>query len=381
MREENDIAKLLSIFFACGYTYLMFTVIIFFIVLGILVLVHEAGHFYVAKKAGMRVDEFGFGFPPRIFGIKRGETVYSINWIPFGGFVKIYGEEGQGETDPRSFASKAAGTRAKVIIAGVLMNLALAVVLLGIGNFLGLRIGLSGDGLSGARDIKIQIIQVSQNSPAQAAGLKVLDEIRRLQKDNDLIQPQSAEEVQGFVKKYAGQEITLVIARNDREINLNLVPRKDPPAGQGAIGINLAKTGVVSYPWYGAIWRGFRDTGVTTVNVAIALGFFFKNLFIDSRLIGDVSGPLGIAVLTGQAAGLGFNYLIQFVALLSVNLAVLNIIPFPALDGGRLLFIGLEKLKGSPISKKIENLVNAAGFAFLIALMIWITVKDITKFF
>ena len=118
-----------------------------------------------------------------------------------------------------------------------------------------------------------------------------------------------------------------------------------------------------------------------TVNIATALGVFFKNLFIDSKLIGDVSGPIGIAILTGQAASLGFNYMLQFVALLSINLAVLNIIPFPALDGGRLLFIGIEKLRGSPISKKVEGLVNAAGFAFLIGLMIWITIKDVSKFF
>ena len=357
----------------------MITAIIFIVVLGILVLVHEFGHFYVAKKAGMKVEEFGFGFPPRLFGIKKGETVYSINWIPFGGFVKIYGESGEGEGNPRSFISKPLGVRAKVIVAGVLMNLLLAAVLLGFGNFLGLRIGLIGD--DSARDIKIQILQVSQDSPAQAVGLKTLDEIKRLQKNNDTIEPTNVETVQNFIKKYAGEEINLTIIRNGGEVDLKLIPRKDPPPGQGAIGVNLAKTGLVSYPWYEAIWRGIHDTGIMTANITVALGFFFKNIFINSKLIGDVSGPIGIAVLTGQAAGLGFNYLLQFVALLSINLAVLNIIPFPALDGGRLLFIGIEKLKGSPVSKKVEGFTNAAGFVFLIALMIWITVKDVTKFF
>ncbi len=359
----------------------MLTAIIFIIVLGILVLVHEFGHFYVAKKAGMRVDEFGFGFPPRLFGVKKGETIYSINWVPFGGFVKVYGEQGEGENDPRSFASKSAGPRAKVIVAGVLMNLLLAAVLLGFGNFLGLRIGLIGDEPLSARDIKIQIIQVSQDSPARLAGLNTLDEIKRLQKDTDIVEPKEVEEVQNFVTKHSGEEIILTILRNGGEVDLNLVPRIDPPPGQGAIGVSLVKTGVVSYPWYEAIWRGVHDTGIMTANITIALSTFFKNLFVDSAAITDVSGPVGIAVLTGQAASLGFNYLLQFVALLSINLAVLNIIPFPALDGGRLLFIGIEKLKGSPVSKKIENLVNAAGFAFLIALMIWITVKDVAKFF
>lgn len=355
----------------------MLTIIIFIIVLGILVLVHEFGHFYVAKKAGMRVDEFGFGFPPRIFGVKRGETVYSINWIPFGGFVKIYGEDGQDEESPRSFASKTAGKRAKVIVAGVLMNLLLATVLLGLGNFLGLRIGLMGDDDFAAQDIKIQIIQVSADSPAQAAGLKALDEIKRLKKGGDILEPKQVEEVQNFVKKHSGEEIILTILRNSGEVDLKMVPRIDPPPGQGAIGVNLAKTGLVSYPWHEAIWRGIRDTGIMSANIIIAL----KILLLAPELAKDVSGPVGIAVLTGQAAGLGFNYLLQFVALLSINLAVLNIIPFPALDGGRLLFIGIEKIKGSPVSKKIEGFVNAAGFAFLIALMIWITVKDVSKFF
>lgn len=358
----------------------MFTVIIFIIVLGILVLVHEFGHFYVAKKAGMKVEEFGFGFPPRLFGIKRGETIYSINWIPFGGFVKIYGENGENENDPRSFASKSAGRRAKVIVAGVAMNLLLAVLFLSFANTFGLRIGLVDDATI-ARDAKIQIIQVSPDSPAETSGLKTLDEITKLQKNDDLVRPQRVEEVQNFVKKYGGEEIIITVRRNAGEIDLKLIPRKNPPAGQGALGINLAKTGVVSYPWYEAIWRGIRDTAIMTANITVSLGIFFKNLFTDSDLNGNVSGPVGIAVITGQAASLGFNYLLQFVALLSINLAVLNILPFPALDGGRLLFIGIEKIKGSPVSRKIEGFVNAVGFAFLIALMIWVTVKDVSRFF
>lgn len=358
----------------------MLTVIIFIVVLGILVLVHEFGHFYVAKKAGMKVEEFGFGFPPRIFGIKKGETIYSINWIPFGGFVKVYGENGENENDPRSFVSKPAGVRSKVIVAGVAMNLLLAVVFLSFGNAFGLRIGLL-DGDAAAKDIKIQVLQVSKDSPADSVGLKPLDEIVRLRRDSDVSIPRQIDEVQNFVNKYAGQEIVLTIKRNGGESDLKLVPRENPPPGQGAIGVNLARTGIVSYPWHEALWRGVRDTGVMTANIFIALIMFFKNLLVDSRLAADVSGPVGIAVLTGQAAGLGFNYFLQFVALLSINLAVLNILPFPALDGGRLLFIGIEKIKGSPVSRKVEGFVNAAGFVFLIALMIWITVKDVIKFF
>jgi len=147
------------------------------------------------------------------------------------------------------------------------------------------------------------------------------------------------------------------------------------------MGISLAKTGIVSYPWYEAIWRGVYDTIIMTANIAVAFAILLKNLIVNNHLISNVSGPIGIAVLAGQAAGLGIRYLLQFIALLSINLAILNIIPFPALDGGRLLLLLIEKIKGSSINKKTENLINATGFAFLIGLMVWITIKDIVRFF
>lgn len=360
----------------------MLTFIIFIIVLSILVLVHEFGHFYIARKSGMKVEEFGFGFPPRIFKIKKGETIYSLNLIPFGGFVRIFGEEGENKEDPRSFSSKSVNSRAKVVIAGVLMNLILATILLIIGNIIGLRIGLLDKGISeNAKDIKIQILQTAPDSPAQKSGLKLFDEIIKLEFKNDVVQPKNIKDVQDFVKKYAGQEITLTILRNKNELKVNLVPRINPPEDQGALGVSLVKTGVVSYPWYRALWQGIRDTGVIIANTVLAFGIFFKNLFISRKVIADVSGPVGIAILIGHAANLGFNYLVQFVALLSINLAILNIIPFPALDGGRLFLLMIEKVKKSPLDKRIENLINIAGFAFLIILMILITIRDLLKFF
>lgn len=360
----------------------MFTLLVFIIVLSILVLVHEFGHFYVAKKSDMRVEEFGFGFPPRIFGIKKGETIYSVNWIPFGGFVRVYGEGGEGKDDPRSFVSKPISQRAKVIVAGVVMNLLLAMVLLGLGNWMGLRIGLLDNQISEqAKDVKIQILQIASDSPAQAAGLRSLDEILALGFNGEFIKPEKIEDVQKFVKKYTGKEIQIKVLRNKKEITFNLTPRVNPPQGQGAIGISLAKTGIISYPWYEAIWRGIYDTIIMTANISIAFVILIKNLIIDSSLVSGVSGPIGIAVLSGQAASLGIRYLLQFIALLSINLAILNIIPFPALDGGRLLLLLIEKIKGSSINKKTENFINAMGFALLIAFMVWITIKDIVKFF
>src|SRR3989344_875475 len=158
----------------------MITALIFIAVIGVLVVVHESGHFIIAKRAGMKVEEFGLGFPPRLWGIKKGETVYSINWIPFGGFVKIYGEDGEHRDAPKSFASKPIGTRLKVIVAGVTMNFLLAVFLLMLGNYVGIRVGIGDemdDVSAAARDKKVQILKVVEDSPAQRAGLKIFDEI------------------------------------------------------------------------------------------------------------------------------------------------------------------------------------------------------------
>ena len=360
----------------------MFTAIIFIIVLGVLVFVHEFGHFIFAKRAGMKVEEFGFGFPPRIWGVKKGETLYSINAIPFGGFVKILGEEGEQRDNPRSFSSKPFGPRLKVIIAGVTMNFFLAVVLLMVTNFFGLRIGLVDDKTSSvARDKAVQIIEVSKDSPADKAGMMLLDEVVGFKLNGSLKVVSKTEDVQTFIRENIGQPVVIVIKRNKDLLEKEIVPRLNPPDGQGALGVSLALTGVVSYPWYEAIWRGVYDAVILSINTIFGYFVLFKTLLLKGKLIADVSGPVGIATLTGQAARMGINYLMQFTAMISINLAVLNIIPFPALDGGRALLIIVEKLKGSPVNKKIEQVVNTIGFALLIALMVYVTAKDITRFF
>jgi regulator of sigma E protease len=360
----------------------MLTAIIFIIVLGVLVFVHEFGHFIFAKRAGMKVKEFGLGFPPRIWGVKKGETLYSINAIPFGGFVKILGEEGEQRDNPRSFSSKLAGPRLLVIIAGVTMNFFLAVVLLMVTNFFGLRIGLIDDKTASiARDKQVQIIEVSKDSPADKAGIMLLDQVVGFKVNGSLKEVSDTEDIQNFVYENVGKTLTVVIQRNNKILDKEIVPRINPPAGQGALGVSLALTGVVSYPWYEAVWRGVYDAVVLTINTVIGYFVLFKTLLFKGKLIADVSGPIGIATLTGQAARMGINYLMQFTAMISINLAVLNIIPFPALDGGRALLIMIEKFKGSPLNKKVEQVVNTVGFALLIALMVYVTAKDILRFF
>ncbi len=351
----------------------MLTALIFIIIIGILVLVHEFGHFITAKRAGMKVEEFGFGFPPRIFGIKRGETIYSINWIPFGGFVKIFGESGEEADSPRSFASKPAGTRAKVIVAGVVMNIILAYVLLMVGNVLGLRTAIEeNDQNPLIQDRRIQIVQVAAHSPASEVKLETLDEI---------IGFQNIAEFQKYINQNRGKNVVVKIKRGGEIFNRTVTPRLNPPAGEGSLGISMAATGVIKYPWYQSIYEAGKQTGILAINTFVGYGQIISKIFTTGSPGANISGPIGIAKFTGQAARIGFAYLVQLVALLSVNLAVLNIIPFPALDGGRLLFIGLEKIKGSPLSHRVENLANTIGFALLILLMIYVTTKDITRLF
>lgn len=360
----------------------MITFIIFIAVISVLIFVHEAGHFIFAKRAGMRVDEFGFGFPPRLWGIKKGETVYSVNWIPFGGFVKIYGENGADRNTPRSFGGGRFLAKMGVILAGVAMNFLFAALLLMAGNFWGLRIGLIDQtDINRATGKKVQIIQVVPDSPAQAAGLLPLDEIKGFKlADGTLRTTGTPKDIQDFVATYAGQPVTIVLYRDGQLIEKIMEARANPPAGQGRLGISMALTGLVSYPWYDAIWRGVYNAVILTFNTILNYWSLLKTLVVERHLIADISGPIGIATMTGQAARVGFTYLIQFVAMISINLAVLNAVPFPALDGGRALMLIIEKARGVPLKHRTENLINSVGFALLVTLMIVVTVKDISRF-
>lgn len=361
---------------------MIFTVLIFIIVLSVLIFVHEFGHFITAKRSGMKVEEFGFGFPPRAWGIKRGETIYSINWIPFGGFVKIMGESGDKRDNPKSFSSKSAGKKALTLVAGVAMNMILAFVLLSVVNMVGLRIGLLDDQIpADATNIMVQVVQVSDNSPAQTAGLQIFDDITSITQNGVQTFVNEVLDVQDIINANKGKNITINVLRGNKEISINLVPRENPPADQGAIGISLSTTGIISYPWYKAVYHGIIDTWFVLSQTVVGYATIIKNLFTTGRAGMELSGPIGIAVITGQAARLGFTYILQFMAMISINLAVLNFLPFPALDGGRLLFVLIEKIKRKPISKRIEMMANSIGFALLILLMLYVTTKDILRFF
>jgi regulator of sigma E protease len=357
------------------------TALIFIIVISILVFVHELGHFVTAKRAGMRVDEFGFGFPPRLLGIKRGETVYSINWIPFGGFVKIHGEDGEDRQDPRSFGSKPFWPRMKVVLAGVVVNLLFAMVLLMIANSIGLRKAVDDTMRDRAQNLQVQIYQVAPDSPAAEADIRVLDEIRGFVVGGQRVMTETSQDVLDFVQQHKGEKVTILTRRGGEDIEKTVTLRANPPAGQGPLGVSPILTGEFSYPWYEAIWRGVYDGVGILMSTFIGYWNLFKTLFVDGKLMADVSGPVGIASLTGQAARVGFNFLLQFMAMISINLAILNAIPFPALDGGRAFLLIVEKLRGKALDKHIEGYINATGFIVLLGLMAIITFRDIAKFF
>ena len=361
---------------------MILTIIVFILILGLLIFAHELGHFITAKRAGIKVEEFGFGFPPRVFGIKRGETIYSLNLIPLGGFVKIYGEEGEGKDDSRSFASRSIWQRFKILIAGVTFNFIFAALILSIGNFIGLPAAISsGESDNNFRDIKVQIAEVASNSPAEKADIKTGDAIENLKFRNEKIKINEIAEVQNFIDTHRGEEINIIIARGKETTEKTLIPREDPPEGEGAVGIAMVKTGTVSYSWYESIWRGILNTITMTIAFIIAIFGIIKNLIIGAPIIGGLAGPVGIASITGQAVKLGFIYVIQLTAILSINLAIINAFPFPALDGGRILFLIIEKIKGSAVSQNFEKRVHTIGFILLITLMLFITFRDVVRIF
>jgi len=377
---------------------MILTIIIFLVLLSVLVLVHEAGHFFVARKFGVSAEEFGLGFPPRLFGWYRNvagkgvfffgnkeihdakDTIYSFNLIPIGGFVKIKGENGENENDTTSFASKTLGKRALILSAGVLMNVLLAAIIISIGLMTGLPQAVDGNSVPARAEIRerrIQVMQVIPGSAAEKADLKAGDAIISI--NGNLFTNYS--EVQKFVGDKAGQKLNYVIDRGKERINKEIIPEKLQDSDRAGIGIAIAETGIVSYPWYLAIIEGFKLTFLLIWSIIVGLATLIGQLFVGKNVAAEVVGPVGIAALTGQMADLGFSYLAQFAALLSLHLAVINFIPFPALDGGRVLFLLIEKIKGSPIKQKTEAIIHNLGFLILIGLIVLVTFKDIIKLF
>lgn len=359
---------------------MILTIILFLALLSLLVLVHEWGHFAAARRAGMVVEEFGIGFPPKIFSWtdKKG-TVWSLNAFPIGGFVRIQGENGEDRNAPGSFATKSFFARLAVVLGGVFMNVVLAMFLFSIGYLVGLPGIIEGevDPQAKISNQQVAIVQVLADSPAEQAGLMNGDVLVSIDGQTFTDGPTARE---ALVPESPDEPLDIVVERNGEEVAVQVLPSYIEEIDREGVGVALVTTGTIRYPWYLAPVKGVITGAGMTVQVVVAFGQLIGGLFTpDSNVAAQLSGPVGIAVLTGQVAKLGLAHLVQFAAMLSINLAVLNVLPFPALDGGRLIFLLLEAIRRRPVSQRIEQAVHAGGFLLLILLVIVVTFKDIVN--
>lgn len=353
-------------------------IIVFILILSVLVLIHEFGHFLMAKAFGMRVEEFGIGLPPRAKALftKYG-TLFSLNWLPIGGFVKLYGEDYEDETQLASkeaFFNKPVWQRALVLLAGVTMNFALGVVLFGIVySVLGIP----------TKTNNIRIVEIRPGSPAQEAGFPLESVIKKITFEKKDYSFSSTDEFVRVIDQLKGKKIDILLSIKDGEKAYQVTPRENPPAGEGAMGVALSNMEMVKYPWWQMPFRGV----VVGMEEAVSWGKeIMKNLWmVLSRIFTgkgvpkDVSGPIGIYQVSKEVYKFGWTAVLQFMGVLSVNLAILNIMPFPALDGGRIVFLGIEKIIGKKHKNKIEGYVHTVGMILLLVLMLLITARDIVR--
>lgn len=359
------------------------TLLLFLAVLSLLIFVHELGHFLMAKRFGVRVEEFGFGLPPRIFGKKIGATLYSINLFPLGGFVKLHGDTadpsaagqasggevlGWGESE--SFAVKNKRKRAAIVLAGVLGNLLLAWLIFTLLYLTGFP-KVTGE---------VKVLEVAPGSPAAVAELKSGDYLLRV--ENKDIEDVAA--LLQTVKDKAGQTITLVVreGKEGGRREVSLVPRLQPPPGEGPLGVRLATEGRLTYEKVSlpeVIPAALRETGQTLKMITLAFGRMLQDLVWRRAVPQDLTGVVGLYSLTGEAAARGWPIVGYLVAVVNLNLFLVNLLPIPALDGGRLLFIGVEAVRRRKISPALERKINNAGFAFLLLIFLLVTLRDVSR--
>jgi regulator of sigma E protease len=335
-------------------------VLAFLVILALLILVHEVGHFSVAKLFRVRVDEFGIGFPPRLKTWHRGQTLYSLNAIPLGGFVRMRGENGD-DSAPDSFGAKPPWQRMAVLCAGPAMNLVLAVGVFVIAFLIG-----------SPRNLAV-VTRVQSGTPAAAAGLRAGDRILAVDGNQVLY----ADELQTQVQPRAGGPVVLTVQRGNQVFFDQVTPRLHHPANQGAIGIVLDRTGTFRYGPIQSLRLSFDTVGTYISSLPGILGS------IGQHNGANVSGPIGIADQTTQVVQqephTGIGTILFFVAILSTSLGVLNLLPVPALDGGRILFVLISWIRRRNLDPEVEGMIHLAGMAALLFLILVVSYHDIVR--
>ena len=366
------------------------TILIFFAVLVVLILVHEFGHFVVAKKFGIRVDEFGIGFPPKIFGKKYGETEYTLNWLPIGGFVRIWGEDPaeehfEGPDSERSFVRKPKYVQALVLVAGVAMNVLLAFVLYTAVYMVGMPTAI--DEVLQPERVAEADIYVGSVFPDTPAGevLKPNDKVlgvRSGERALDTEEVQYPSKVSAFVSQHENKEVFFDVLRRDEYVTVSVTPTRgvipDEP-DRVAAGFSMTLVAMDRLSLFPAIKAGAERTYTALIEITLGLGKLVRQAFDGTADYSTIAGPVGIVGMVGDAAAMGFTWLLSFTALISLNLAVINLLPVPALDGGRLLFVIIESITRRPIKPVVARSMNQVGFILLLGLMAFITFHDILK--
>jgi regulator of sigma E protease len=354
---------------------MVFTILIAIFSLGILIFLHELGHFILAKKFGVKVEEFGIGFPPRIFSKKIGETIYSLNILPFGGFVKLLGENAI-SNDPQSFSAKPVGKRALIVLGGIFSFWILALIFLTIAGMLGVPTVVTDT--KNLSDLKVQIVSILPGSPAEKANLKVGDIIEQIRVDNQIIKVENVQQFREIVEKNKGKEIILGIKRGQEMLNINVVPRKEVKEGEGPIGILLVNFTLKSYPLHLAFLKSFETIFSLTKNLILTIFYILSNLFQKGSLVGtEIAGPVRIVYFVALSFQMGISYYLFFIGLIATNLAFFNLLPLPGLDGGKLLFLILEKIRKKPVSPEIENKITAFFIFILLFLALIVMINDL----
>lgn len=389
---------------------MILTLLVFLLILSVLVLIHEAGHYFVAKKFGIKVEEFGFGLPPRLWGFKKGETIYSLNWLPIGGFVKLFGEDEAGAgrittkgkekskgDDHRAFFSRSIGQRTAVILAGVIMNTLLAVVIyyifLGVGNFK-TDLPLIGQhtffGVNQQLKTDIIISEVSKGSPAEKAGLTPFSHVLSI----NGMKVKSTEEFSKIVRANKGKQVTIEWQDVKTQVikKSTVTPRVNPPKNQGALGVSFFPVPTVALSYDTPVQKAFSGF-IHPANLMVYQFSVIGSLIQVSvkektvePLSQSVSGPVGIYSLVGTIIDIPdakerFLQMLNLAGLLSISLAFFNVLPIPGLDGGRFFFIVIEAVTRRKVSQRIEGYAHAVGMILLIGLIALVTFKDIGQFF